>query len=83
MRRIVGKCVAERPNCLGSPYTLSGVYGRISQLQITLEGNFVRASCPAPAGTVEGRFPLARFELRYNGGGALRQAVEQDCLVAR
>ena len=82
MRRIVGKCVAEHPNCLGSPYTLSGVYGRISRLQVTLGGNFVRASCSAPAGAVEWRFPLARFELRYNGGGTLRQAVNRGCRVA-
>lgn len=81
MRRIVGKCVAEHPNCFGSPYTLSGVYGRVSRLRLTLGGNLVRASCPAPEAAVELHFPLARFELRYNGGGTLRQAVDRGCRV--
>jgi hypothetical protein len=66
MRAITGICI--RPNCF-SPYTLRGVYSRISRLELSLHrpyrhgaerDSFLNARCPKKS------FPLAFFALHYD-----------------
>jgi hypothetical protein len=74
MRVIHGICT--HPNCF-SPYTLNGVYGQISKLELSLHRIFVRpgekqkqslvsAGCPA-GNKQETIFPLMKVSLDYAG----------------
>jgi len=85
MRAITGICI--HPNCF-SPYTLKGVYSRISKLQLSLhrrfhhdstKESFLSARCPARSGVA---IPLASVSLDY-GSTAMGATVFNDCVVDR
>src|SRR5260221_9185181 len=70
MANILGVCI--HPNCF-SPYTLKGVYSRISKLEPSLQrrvphggerDSFVSARCPAPGKRTETALPVASASLK-------------------
>jgi hypothetical protein len=88
MRVIFGICL--HPNCF-SPYTLQGVYGHISKLELSLHRRFARngesdsflsSRCPVPGGGSEAAFPLVRVSLDYARGDSLASSVSRTCRVA-
>jgi hypothetical protein len=79
MSNIQGKCRRGHPNCFAQPYTLKGVYGHISSLELSLHRlfthkgkreSFVSADCPA-----RGRQSVASSQfgvsLRYDQGSSV------------
>jgi hypothetical protein len=79
MTRLQGVCERAPPNCFAQPYTLKGVYGHISNFELSLHRRFTHASalesfvsadCPA-----KGRQSVASFQLgvslRYDLGFSL------------
>jgi len=81
MLDIQGICI--KPNCF-SPYTLKGIYSRISRFELSLHGRFRRRSendsflnarCPE-----ETLFPLAGISLSY-GGPAIAGTVMRNCRI--
>lgn len=91
MRHIAGICARGHPNCFAQPYTLKGVYGHISNFEMSLHrifahtgkrGSFVSARCPVPGKRPEANFPLAQTSLHYAGGNSLTAAVNGKCRVS-
>jgi hypothetical protein len=83
--------VCIHPNCF-SPYTLKGVYSRISKLEFVLHrrfshgvkrDSFVSARCAAPRTRQEAAFRLANVSLAYaDPNTTVRGAVDRKCRVA-
>jgi hypothetical protein len=89
MRIITGVCI--HPNCF-SPYTLKGVYGHISRLELSLHRRFAHARerdsfistrCPTQGKTSEATFPVMRASLDYTSGDSLAATVNRKCRVDR
>jgi len=79
MHELLGVCI--HPHCF-SPYTLKGVYSRISKFGLSLrrrftrhgtEDSFVEAKCPAAT------LPLLRAQLSYRTGGTARGTILRPC----
>jgi hypothetical protein len=79
MSQLQGECERTYPNCFAQPYSLKGVYGHISMLELSLKRRFVHAgkwesflSADCPAG---GHQSVANSQfgvsLRYNSGSSL------------
>jgi hypothetical protein len=90
MRHIAGICAPGHPNCFAQPYTLKGVYGHISNFEMSLHrifapagkrSSFVSARCPASNKRPEAIFPLSQTSLYYAGGESLTAAVHGECKV--
>jgi len=81
MHRIVGKCVADHPNCFAQPYALKGAYSRISRFKMSLERGFVEASCPATSRD-ESEKPLLRADLDFEDEADATVTVPQVCHAA-
>lgn len=83
MHILHGRCLRNRPNCFAQPYRLTGIYGRISKLELSLHRtfahagrrtSFVVARCPLPRGPVPlnpsgPTFPFIRVTAHYAGQG--------------
>lgn len=89
MARILGQCRQNVRGCLGQPYTLEGVYSRISSLRISLRrfgagpaASFVGAKCPAPGRRTAAVLALGTVGLSYVAGYLLSQPIFQHCVVA-
>jgi hypothetical protein len=85
-----GICAKNHPECFGTPYTLEGVYGHISRLEMTLHrlfpehgkvGSFVEAHCHASGKRQASSFPLVRVSLDYASGSAPTNALTRKCHV--
>jgi len=85
MQEIHGICI--KPNCF-SPYTLKGIYSRISKFELSLhrrfrrrseKDSFLNARCPEEA---EALFSLAGISLSY-GGPAMTGTVLRNCRIDR
>jgi hypothetical protein len=85
MHVIQGICI--HPHCF-SPYTLKGVYSRISKLELSLHrrfadagrsDSFISAQCPAPGKRREATFPITKVSLDYASGQSLAATVERRC----
>lgn len=90
MHRILGECI--HPGCF-SPYTLKGVYSRISKLDLVLHRRFsqgierdslVSARCAAPQARQETALRLAEVLLAYADptSTAVTGVVHGNCRVA-
>lgn len=90
MRNIVGKCVADHPDCLSDPYGLHGGYEHIAHLEMTLGRQFraggelrgfVESRCPARRPGGRATVPLLRATLTYADGSTASDTVESECRV--
>ncbi len=91
MAHLQGQCRAVSAGCLPPPYTLEGVYSRISTLKMSLHrfvsagrgrGSFVAARCPAPGRRPAAELPLGRVGLSYADGSVLSAMLLQRCVVS-
>jgi hypothetical protein len=96
MSNIQGQCRFRRPNCFAQPYSLKGVYGHISKLELSLHRSFskaggresfVNARCPADSNRRGTTFPLIRVSLNYAGRfaaeGSRSVTVASRCRTSR
>jgi hypothetical protein len=91
MSNIAGICARGHPNCFAQPYTLKGVYGNISNFDLSLHRlfahagkreSFVSADCPACGNRSEAVFPLVKVGLSYASGVSLSQVSTLPCRVS-
>jgi hypothetical protein len=85
MRVIAGVCARGHPDCFAQPYSLTGIYGHISKLELSLHRtfahagrrtSFVVARCPLPRGPVPRNppgptFPFLRVTAHYTEQGEM------------
>jgi hypothetical protein len=96
MRNIQGECRFSRPNCFAQPYSLKGVYGHISKLELSLHRSFIHAGarksflsaqCPASRNRQGAAFPLLQVNLQYTGSfaaeGSRSVTVASRCSSSR
>ncbi len=91
MRNIKGRCRRGHSDCFAQPYTLKGVYGHISKLELFLnrqfshagkKENFASADCPARSNLPGVRFLLEKVTLGYSEGPALSGVARQACEIS-
>jgi hypothetical protein len=91
MRKVAGVCGRGHPNCFAQPYALEGVYGHISNFEMSLHRTFVHAGrrdsfvsarCPALGKRREATFALTQTSLHYAGGGSLTATANGRCRVS-
>jgi hypothetical protein len=91
MPHLQGICAPKHPHCFDFPYTLQGVYGHISELQMSLHRvfslsgerrSFVKSLCPAPGRQRSSSGPLAKVDLSYTSDPELSTTVNGKCIVA-
>jgi hypothetical protein len=93
MHTVHGRCLVNRQNCFAQPYRLTGVYGHISKLNLSLHRafahaghrtSFVTAKCPlprapAPRNPPEPTFPFVRATAHYTDQSSM-QSTESTVL---
>jgi hypothetical protein len=91
MSHLQGECARAHPDCFEDPYTLKGVYGHISNFELSLHRlfahngkrvSFVSAECPLPANRSAARYPLAKVALDYSTGVKVSRVLTRRCRVS-
>jgi hypothetical protein len=61
--------------------TVTGEWGYVTGVSLSLEPRFVSAACPAPAGFPGAVFPLMRTNFGFAGGLTLASTLDRSCKV--
>lgn len=90
MRNVKGIC-RPHPDCFGQRYSFEGIYGHISNFEMSLHRtffdsgtrkSFVSARCPAPGRMMEASLPVLKVSLDYGLGSSLAATVRGNCRVS-
>ncbi|HWI96823.1 MAG TPA: hypothetical protein VNS60_12220 [Solirubrobacterales bacterium] len=62
--------------------SVTGEWGYVTGISLSLDQKVMSAACPAPAGFTKAVFPLARTAFSFDGGLTLTSTLSRTCRVA-